>query len=80
MDGDSLGAKFWWKLAGVGLLCAVVVGVILMIFTRLAVEWGAFGAFLLLAGISILIAWIKERRDKRINVEVDYKPPPKLRG
>jgi uncharacterized membrane protein HdeD (DUF308 family) len=80
MDGEGLGAKFWWKLVGGLLLAAVALFVILAVFSRLAIAFGAFGAFLVLAGTAILASWIKERRDKRSNVEVDYKPPPKLRG
>jgi hypothetical protein len=75
-----MGAKFWWKFAGVMLGGAIILFVFMMVFTRVAVEWGAFAALLLLAGIAILTAWIHERRDKRSDIEVDYREPPKLRG
>jgi len=80
MDMEGLGAKFWWKFAGVMFLGAIVLFIFMMVFTRVAVEWGFFGALLLLGGLAILAGWIHDRRDKRSNVEVDYKEPPKLRG
>jgi hypothetical protein len=61
-------------------LAAIVLFIFMMVFTRVVLEWGFFGALLLLGGMGILIGWIHDRRDKRSNIEVDYKPPPKLRG
>ncbi len=80
MDSEGLGAKFWWKFAGVMVLGAIVLFIFMMLFTRIAVEWGAFGALLLLGGVAILIGFIHDRRDKRSSNEADYRPPPKLRG
>ena len=77
---EGMGAKFWWKFAGVMFLGAIGLFIFMMIFTRVAIAWGAFGALLLLGGIAILTGWIHDRRDKRSANEVDYRPPPKLRG
>lgn len=77
---EGMGAKFWWKFAGVMVLAAIGLFIIIMLLTRAAVAWGAFGALCVLGGVAILTAWIKERRDKRSDNEVDYRPPPKLRG
>ena len=80
MDGEGLGSGFWFKFAGVLIGGAIVMFIIIMLFTRAAAAWGAFGAFLVLAGIAILAGWIHDRRDKRSDNEADYRPPPKLRG
>ena len=80
MDRKGLARSFWWKFAGVMILGAIVVFIFMMIFTRVALAWGFFGALLLLGGIAILAGWIHDRRDKRSDIEVDYSPPPKLRG
>jgi len=80
MGDDRMGAKFWWKFAAVMVAAAIGLFIFMMLFTRVAAEWGALGALLLLGGIAIITGWIHDRRDRRSNIEVDYRPPPKLRG
>jgi hypothetical protein len=80
MGWDELGGKFWLKFAGVMIGGAIVLFIFMMLFTRVALEWGAFGALLLLGGGAILVSWIYERRNKVSDNEVDYRKPPKLRG
>jgi hypothetical protein len=64
-DGDGLGFKFWGGL--IGIIVAVAVGglVMFLIFSRAVYAWGFFGAFIVLGGIVILLAWIYDKKTQR---------------
>jgi len=63
MDFDNLGAKFWLKMFGAFILGAIVLFICLMVFLHAIYAWGIFAAFLVLAGIALVFAWFKDRRD-----------------
>ena len=65
MDFDDLGFGFWAKLAGVFLLGAIALIIVLIVFTRAVYAWGLLGAFLGLAAIALLAGWIFDRHDKK---------------
>jgi hypothetical protein len=65
MDFDDLGFGFWAKLAGVFLLGAIALIIVLIVFTRAVYAWGLLGAFLFLAAIALLAGWIFDRHDAK---------------
>ncbi|HET9116052.1 MAG TPA: hypothetical protein VFN33_08165 [Gaiellaceae bacterium] len=65
MDFDDLGFGFWAKLAGVFLLGAIALIIVLAVFTRAVYAWGLLGAFLFLAAIALLAGWIFDRHDAK---------------
>jgi hypothetical protein len=65
MDFDDLGFGFWAKLAGVFLLGAIALVIVLAVFTRAVYAWGIFGAFLGLAAIALIAGWIFDRHDAK---------------
>lgn len=65
MDFDDLGFGFYAKLAGVFLLGAIALAIVLIVFTRAVYAWGLLGAFLFLAAIALLAGWIFDRHDKK---------------
>jgi hypothetical protein len=80
MDFDDLGGKFWLKFAGVMFLGAIALFIIMLVFSRVVIEWGFLAALLVMCGLGLLVGWWKDRRDPGTDIEVDTKPPPKLRG
>jgi VIT1/CCC1 family predicted Fe2+/Mn2+ transporter len=62
MEFDDLGFGFWAKMAGVFLLGAVALIVVLILFTRAVYAWGILGAFLALAAVALIAGWISDRR------------------
>lgn len=80
LDTDELGGKFWFKLVGVCFAGAIVLGIIMLVFSRVAVEWGFLGALLFMCAIGLLVGWWKDRRDTATDIEVDYKEQPKRRA
>lgn len=65
MEFDDLGFGFWAKLAGVFLLGAIALIIVLIVFTRAVYAWGILGAFLALAAIALLAGWISDRRAEK---------------
>ena len=64
-DDDGLGAGFWLKLAGLFLLGAIGLFIIMWIFVRASYAWGFLGAFLFLAAGVLLFGWIWDKRQER---------------
>jgi hypothetical protein len=62
MEFDDLGFGFWAKMAGLFLLGAVALIIVLILFTRAVYAWGILGAFLALAAAALLAGWISDRR------------------
>ena len=65
MDELDLGWRFWAKLAGLFVVGAIVMLIILLLVGRAAYEWGIFGVFLVMAGVALLAGWIYDRREAR---------------
>jgi hypothetical protein len=65
MDFDDLGFGFYAKLAGVFLLGAIALAIVLIVFTRAVYAWGLLGAFLFLAAVALLAGWIFDRHDAK---------------
>jgi hypothetical protein len=61
------GFRFWALLAG-GLV-AVGLGLLILayIFSRAVVAWGIFGAFLVVAFLLLVFAWLYDRRQAKLS-------------
>lgn len=70
-DDDGLGAGFWLKLAGLFIVGAIALFVLLAIFWRISYAWGFLGAFLFLAAAALLFGWIHDRREARQRAAID---------
>ena len=64
-DGDGLGFKFWGGLIGIILAVAVGGMIMFLIFSRAVYAFGFLGAFIVLGGIVILLAWLYDRKTQR---------------
>ena len=61
-----MGYRFYLWLAAIAFAVAAGFGLVLILFTRAVYAWGLFGAFLALAAVLLLVAWIYDRREARI--------------
>ena len=62
---DDLGPHFWAWLVGMCLAGAVVMFLVLMLFTRAIVAWGIFGTFLVVALLLLVVGWFYDRHEGR---------------
>jgi hypothetical protein len=69
MQEQGLGFRFYARLAGIGILVAIVGLILMLIFSRALYAWGIFGTFLLLAVVLLVIGWVIDRRDARYEAE-----------
>jgi hypothetical protein len=60
---DDLGASFWFKMAGLFVVGAIVLFIFMFIFLRAIYAWGFLGAFLALAVIALVAGWFVDRRN-----------------
>ena len=56
---DDLGAKFWFKMAGVFVVGAIVLFIFMIIFLKAIYAW----AFLALAVLALVAGWFVDRRN-----------------
>ncbi len=64
-EDEGLGAGFFLKIAGVCVVGGIIVMILFLIFWRAVYAWGFFGAFLALAAVLCLFAWLYDRRNPR---------------
>ena len=60
---DDLGAKFWFKMAGVFVVGAIVLFIFMIIFLKAIYAWGFLAAFLALAVLALVAGWFVDRRN-----------------
>jgi hypothetical protein len=60
---DDPGAKFWWKLAGLFVVGAIVLFIVMAIVLKAIYAWGFLGAFLFLAVLALIAGWFTDRRN-----------------
>jgi hypothetical protein len=60
---DDLGAKFWFKLAGVFVVGAIALFIFMIIFLKAIYAWGFLAAFLALAVLALIAGWFVDRRN-----------------
>ncbi len=60
--GD-LGAKFWFKMAGVFVVGAIALFIFMFIFLKAIYAWGFLAAFLALAVLALVAGWFVDRRN-----------------
>jgi hypothetical protein len=65
MQEEGLGFRFYARLAGIGIVVAIVGLILMLIFSRALYAWGFFGMFLLLAVVLFVIGWVIDRREAR---------------
>jgi|1186.fasta_scaffold40899_2 hypothetical protein len=66
MEEEGLGGKFWLGLFGVIVLIGIGGLVLLAVMSAAWYAWGAFGALLVVFAPLLVIALVKDRRDKRL--------------
>jgi hypothetical protein len=60
---DDLGAKFWFKMAGVFVVGAIALFIVMIIFLKAIYAWGFLAAFLALAVLALVAGWFVDRRN-----------------
>ncbi|HEX4324216.1 MAG TPA: hypothetical protein VHZ77_06240 [Gaiellaceae bacterium] len=60
---DDLGASFWFKMAGLFVVGAIVLFIFLIIFLKAIYAWGFLAAFLALAVLALGAGWFVDRRN-----------------
>jgi hypothetical protein len=60
--GD-VGAKFWFKMAGVFVVGAIALFIFMIIFLKAIYAWGFLAAFLALAVLALVAGWFVDRRN-----------------
>ena len=68
---EGLGFKFWGSVAGGVIALGIGLCIIFLILNRAFYAWGALGAFIVIGGILLLIAWIFDRRQVQRYRELD---------
>ena len=71
-EDEGLGAGFYFKIAGLCVVGAIIAVIFVRIWWRATYAWGFFGAFLALAAVLCLFGWLYDRRNPRIP---DESPP-----
>lgn len=60
---DDFGAKFWFKMAGLFVVGAVLLFIVMDIFLRAIYAWGFLAAFLLVSVLALIAGWFVDRRN-----------------
>jgi heme A synthase len=62
---EELGFRFYAWLAAVIVGGALVLLIVLLLFSKAIYAFGFLGAFLVLAAVLLLVGWIFDRREQR---------------
>ena len=60
---DDLGAKFWFKLAGLFVVGAIALFIFMYIFLKAIYAWGFLATFLLIAVVALIAGYFADRRN-----------------
>jgi predicted lysophospholipase L1 biosynthesis ABC-type transport system permease subunit len=60
---DDYGWKFWLKVAGLFVLGAIALFVVMWIFLSVVYAWSFLGALLVLALVALAFGWVHDRRN-----------------
>lgn len=60
---DDYGGKFWLKVAGLFVLGAIALFIVMWIFLTAIYAWGFLAAFLVLALVALAFGWFHDRRN-----------------
>jgi hypothetical protein len=63
MDDNDFGFKFWMKIAGLFVLGAIGLFVVMWIFLTAIYAWGFLAAMLVLAVGALALGWLHDRRN-----------------
>jgi len=63
--GGGLGFGFYARLAGIGIVVAIVGLILMLIFSRVLYAWGFFGVFMIIGVVLFLVGRVIERRAAR---------------
>jgi hypothetical protein len=61
----GLGGRFWLATAGITIAAAIGGFLVFMLIGWAWYSWGLLGAFLLIGGIGIAVAYVFDRREQR---------------
>jgi hypothetical protein len=64
---DDLGASFWFKMAGLLVVGAIGLFIVMIIFVKAIYAWGFLGALLALAVIALVAGWFVDRRNAGVS-------------
>ena len=65
MQEEGLGFGFYARLAGIGIVVAIVGLILMLIFSRVLYAWGFFGVFMIIGVVLFLVGRVIERRAAR---------------
>ena len=65
MQEEGLGFGFYARLAGIGIVVAIVGLILMLIFSRALYAWGFFGMFMIIGVVLFLVGRVIERRAAR---------------
>ena len=68
---EELGFRFYAWLAAVIVGGALVLLIVLLLFSKAIYAFGFLGAFLVLAAVLLLVGWIFDRREQRKYAEAE---------
>jgi hypothetical protein len=60
---DDLGSGFWFKAAGIFVLGAIILFVVLVLLIKAIYAWGILAALLVLAVVASIFGWYADRRN-----------------
>jgi predicted PurR-regulated permease PerM len=61
---DDLDRGFWIKFLGLFIAAGIALFILLLLVAKAVYAWGLLGAFLAIAAIALLAAWIHDRREQ----------------
>jgi len=63
---EGLGFRFYARLAGIAIAVAIAGLILMLIFSRALYAWGFLGMFLIIAVVLLVIGWVIDRREARL--------------
>jgi putative flippase GtrA len=64
---DDLGASFWFKMAGLFVVGAIVLFIFTIFLLKAIYAWGILAAFLLIAVLALIVGWFVDRRNAGVS-------------